>query len=76
MTTATITLELDADIAKAYATAPAENQKKMRLLLSLWLRELAVAPAIALSELMDNISDKAQAKGLTPEILESLLDAD
>jgi hypothetical protein len=29
-----------------------------------------------LGELMDSISDRAQARGLTPDILESLLDDD
>jgi hypothetical protein len=76
MTTSPITLELDAKAVEAYTTASAENQKKIQLLLSLWLRELAVGPAITLSKLMDDISDKAQARGLTPETLESLLDAD
>ena len=73
MTTATITLELNADAVSAYNTASAEAQKKMRLLLSLWLKELAVSPSISLSALMDDISDKAEARGLTPAILESIL---
>jgi hypothetical protein len=76
MTTVPVTLQLDAEAVKAYAAVPAEEQKKIQLLLSLWLRELAVAPAISLSKLMDDISEKAQARGLTPELLESLLDAD
>jgi len=76
MTTVPVTLQLDAEAVKAYAAAPAEDQKKMQLLLSLWLRELAAIPAISLPTLMDDISDKAQARGLTPEMLESLLDAD
>ena len=76
MTTATITLELNAEAVSAYNTASAEEQKKMRLLLSLWLKELAVSPTISLSALMDDISDKAEARGLTPAILESILDAE
>jgi len=44
----------------------------MQLLLSLWLREFE-KPSITLEKLMDDISRKAQERGLTPEILESIL---
>ena len=47
---------------------------KLRLLLSLWLREFAVSPR-PLKVIMDEISEKARSRGLTPEILESLLNA-
>lgn len=43
----------------------------MQLLLSLWLREFE-KPSITLENLMDDISRKAQERGLTPEILEAL----
>ena len=46
----------------------------MRLLLSLWLREFAVSPK-PLDAVMDEISEKAEARGMTPEVLESLLNA-
>ncbi len=75
MTTAPITIQLDAEAVRAYMTASAEEQKKMQFLLSLWLRALTTAPTVPLKVLMDDISDKAQARGLTPEILETLLDA-
>lgn len=76
MATATITLELNAEAVRVYNTASEEEQEKIRLLLSLWLEEFAASPALSLSALMDDISDKAQARGLTPVILESILDAD
>ena len=72
MTITTITIPLDTDTARIYSTASAEDQKKLRLLMSLWLREFAVSPT-SLKVIMDEISNKAQARGLTPEILESLL---
>ena len=75
MSTATITIPLDADTARVYTEASAEVQRKLRLLLSLWLREYAVSPR-PLEAVMDEISEKARARGLTPEILESLLHAD
>ena len=76
MATATITLELNAEAVKAYNTASEEEQEKIRLLLSLWLEEFSASPTLSLRALMDDISDKAQARGLTPAILESILDAD
>jgi len=76
MTTAPLTLELNVEVVRAYNTASEEEQKKMRLLLSLWLKEFATSPPVSLRALMDDISDKAQARGLTPAILESILNAD
>ena len=74
MSTAMITIPLDTDTARVYTEASPEVQKKLRLLLSLWLREFAVSPR-SLKAVMDEISEKAQARGLTPETLESLLHA-
>jgi hypothetical protein len=69
----TITIPLDPEAAKIYKAAPAEDKKKMQALLSLWLRDLATAEPSTLRETMNDLSRKAQARGLTPEILESLL---
>jgi hypothetical protein len=45
----------------------------VELLLGLRLRELTQPFARPLREIMDEIGAEAEAKGLTPEILESLL---
>lgn len=74
MSVTTISIPLDSETARIYAQASAEEQKKLRLLLSLWLREFVVSSR-PLEAVMDELSDKARARGLTPEILESLLDA-
>jgi len=74
MTTATITIQLDPEAAQIYSGASSEDKKKLRLLLGLWLREFGI-PSKPLKELMDDISARAQARGLTPEILESMLNA-
>ncbi len=37
------------------------------------MRELLNTPPVSLRELMDKIGEEAEAKGLTPEILETLL---
>ena len=73
MATATISLEVDADTARAFSAASAEEQRKLQLLLSLRLRELTIRPARPLKEVMDEIGRHAEACGLTPEVLESLL---
>ena len=74
MTTGTITLQVDADLAQAYQSAPANDQSKLRLLLDLWLRELLVR-STSLSDLMDELSDRAEARGLTAENLQEMLHA-
>ena len=69
---ATVKVPLDNETAKIYETASMADKKKMQLLLSLWLREFE-KPSVSLEKLMDNVSRKARERGLTPELLESLL---
>jgi hypothetical protein len=73
MATATISLEVDADTAQAFSAASAEDRRKLQLLLHLRLRELTARPTRPLKEVMDEIGRNAEARGLTPEILEALL---
>jgi hypothetical protein len=73
MTTATISLEVDADTARVFSEASAEDRRKLQLLLRLRLRELTARSARPLKEIMDEIGRHAEAQDLTPEILESLL---
>ena len=73
MATATIALEVDADTDRAFSAASPEERRKLQLLLSLRLRELTASPARPLKEIMDEIGQHAETRGLTPEILESLL---
>jgi hypothetical protein len=73
MTTATISIEVDAEAARAFSQASIEDRRKLELLLALRLRELTRGPTRPLQEVMDEIGAKAQSRGLTPEILESLL---
>lgn len=73
MSEAAITISFDAETARAYHTASPDGQKKIQLLLRLRLRELAELPTTSLVEIMDELGAKAEARGLTPEILEALL---
>jgi hypothetical protein len=76
MTPATIAIEVDTETAPAFAAALPEERRKLQLLLRLRLRELTVRPARPLKQIMDEIGLKAEARGLTPGILESLLHGD
>lgn len=73
MTTATITIQVDAEAAKALAAASPEEQRKIQLLLSLRLQDLTSLQGKSLKTVMDEIGARAEARGLTPEILEALL---
>jgi hypothetical protein len=72
MATQTITIRVSPEAARVYNTATAEQQRKLEALLSLKLTEVARTTR-PLEEIMSEMSRNAQARGLTPEILESLL---
>ena len=73
MATETITIRVAGDAAKAYKAAPPNQQRKMEALLSLWLEDVAAAEPSTLKQLMTDLSKKARARGLTPELLDNLL---
>ncbi len=72
MQTEEITIRVDPEAAQAYRAATEQERRKLDLLLSLRLRD-ALRPSGSLKELMQGITRKAQERGLTPEILESIL---
>jgi hypothetical protein len=69
----TIKIELNPEAAAAYTSAPTVAQKKVQLLLNTWLPTLMTPATRPLREVMDQISAEAEARGLTDEILESIL---
>ena len=72
MKTRTITVRVDAETADAYESSSEIDRRKIDLLLNLKLKEV-VTKVRPLEEVMEEISRKAQERGLTPEILESIL---
>jgi hypothetical protein len=74
MSTETITLEVDSETAQVFNSASTQEQEKLRVLLGLWLKEYARADSASLKEMMNDISRSAEGRGLTPEILESILE--
>lgn len=71
--TPVIAVPVDEETARAYHAASEEDQLRIQMLLRLQLKTLTVAPRRPLQELMDEIGARAQARGLTPEILDELL---
>jgi hypothetical protein len=72
MTTDQITINVAPDVARAYREANDEDRRKLDVLLSLRLSE-ALRTDRSLPELMREIGQSARSRGLTPEILESIL---
>ncbi len=73
MKNTTISIPVDGSTAFAYSQASVEQQQKIQLLLSLHLRELFAPSDASLLQIMDDIDVKAESRGLTPQILETLL---
>ncbi len=73
MLTEAITLEVESDVARFYNNAPQTDKEKLQALFGSWLKQYAEADIDSLKRTMDEISRNSQSKGLTPEILESLL---
>ena len=73
MPTETISIPLDPQTARAYGAARAEEKLKMQALVGLWLRELTSNELPSWEQVLDEAGRKAQARGLTPEVLDSLL---
>jgi hypothetical protein len=75
METKTISVRVNADAAQIYESAPAEEKRKLEALLSSRLREVIHHRKHKKSreEVMNEISRKAQKRGLTPEKLDEIL---
>jgi hypothetical protein len=67
-----ITIRVDSEAARAYRAASEQDRRKLDLLLSLRLHD-ALRPNGSLKDLMREISRKAQERGLTPDILQQIL---
>lgn len=72
MSAATITIPVDVITAARYVAATDEERLKIELLVRLLLERPRPSPD-SLLQLMDAMSAEAQANGLTPEILEAIL---
>ena len=66
-----ITIPVDSEIAKAYREAEPEKQQKIQMFLNIMLKK-AVSQK-PLLDIMEQASQQAISNGMTPEILESIL---
>jgi len=69
----TITTEVGSNAARFYNDAPQTDKQKLQALFGSWLKHYAEADVDSLKRTKDEMSRNAQNRGLTPEILESLL---
>lgn len=70
-----ISIQVSDQAARAYEAATPEQRRKLDALLSLRLTE-AVRGGRSLEQVMDEMSARAQARGLTPELLDDILDGE
>lgn len=73
MITEEIRIRVDAETARAFNSISAPERQKLELLLNLKLKE-SLNNSESLLQLMNEISQEAIDKGLTPEILQTLLE--
>ncbi len=68
-----ITIKVSPKVAAAYQNATEQEKQRLQDLVNLFLDQDASNNTDLLGVIMDQISDRAQERGLTPEILESIL---
>lgn len=72
MGTEQITMQIDDEAARAFKSVSPIERRKLEALVSIQLLE-ATRSKDSLKELMSGISRKARERGLTPEILQEML---
>ena len=76
---AQIQIKVPLDVAQTYWNATVEERQKIEKIIAFYLQSLTLSRQESLDKLyktMDSIGQKAQERGLTTEILESLLNED
>ncbi|MEM8777729.1 MAG: hypothetical protein AAGF26_02420 [Cyanobacteria bacterium P01_G01_bin.49] len=74
-----IKIKVPMDIAETYWNATEEERQKIETKIAFYIQSSTLSRQESLDKLyqtMDTIGQKAQERGLTPEILESLLNED
>ena len=70
-----ITVSVDPEVAEIYRSASDEVRRKLEILVNLRLRDATLSQR-PLRDVMREVSRNARRRGLTPEILQSILDVD
>jgi hypothetical protein len=68
-----LTIPVDPESAKIYRSAAPERQRMIQALLDMWLKDSTSSDPRHLKTVMDKIGREARQRGLTPEILETIL---
>jgi hypothetical protein len=68
-----ISIAVDKEVARAYRSASESQRRKLDLLVNFRLKD-ATRSDSSLEDLISEISQNAEQRGLTPEILRSLID--
>jgi hypothetical protein len=76
MASRTISIPVDAQTERAWSAIGADERRRIEAFLGVWVRELATRQPEALKDVMDEVGRQAQERGLTPEILDSILNGD
>ena len=71
--TSPLTIHVDAEAAEAFREASDETRHKLEIYLGLQIRTFVSLRPGSLTEVMDRMGREAEANGMTPEILESIL---
>lgn len=67
-----ITISVDTETARLYQTATVDQKQKIQLLLNIWLKKTTVSISQH-KQFLDDLSTRAKSRGLTPEILDDIL---
>lgn len=67
-----ITISVDTETARLYQTATVDQKQKIQLLLNIWLKKTTVSISQH-KQFLDDLSTRAESRGLTPEILDDIL---
>jgi hypothetical protein len=73
MTVATIRVQIDDRAAQLFAMVSADRRAQLSLLIGDLIEQFAVSTPAALLTLMDEMSREASQNGMTPEILDAIL---
>lgn len=66
-----ITIEVDSDVQKAFEQASEAEKQEIKSLIEVFLRKSLASKNLV--EVMEEIGTRAEARGLTPEILADIL---
>ena len=70
-----ISIRVDAEAARTFRSLPKEDRTKLEALLGIRLNEMTQRVE-SLDDVLREVSERAKTKGLTADILKSLLDED